>query len=393
MTGADALTAAMAALVVGLAAMACLQVLARREPAAAGRWLLTLLGAAAVCAGGDVIRHLGAISLLRWSEPFSNAALLLPGPAAWLYVRELSRRAALRRRTIAWHLLPAVLVFLLSLASALLEPTPVTPDRRSADELISLLPVALQMLAYGIALVVGIGRLQSAIRARFSDISRRTLRWVLLVWLLYMGTLLLWVFTWQWPVALSNLATNALLAMVVLVLGLYGFGQASVAGDEDVADEAVVDPEPEAGPVPADGPRYDRARLTPEQVQDIDRRLDQVMTEDRAYLESDLTLGVLAARIGVTSHQLSQFLSLHRRQSFYDYVNGWRVEAVKATLRRPGSEGRSLLEIALECGFGSKSTFNAAFKRLTGSSPGAWRTRPTPSDETGPMGTGDRPRG
>ena len=59
--------------------------------------------------------------------------------------------------------------------------------------------------------------------------------------------------------------------------------------------------------------------------------------------------------------------------SFYDYVNGLRVEAVKATLARPQSNGRSVLDIALECGFGSKSTFNAAFRKATGMAPSAYR--------------------
>ena len=50
-----------------------------------------------------------------------------------------------------------------------------------------------------------------------------------------------------------------------------------------------------------------------------------------------------------------------------------RIDAVKATLARPQSARRSLLEIALECGFGSKSTFNAVFKKSTGLSPTAYR--------------------
>lgn len=96
------------------------------------------------------------------------------------------------------------------------------------------------------------------------------------------------------------------------------------------------------------------------------QRLERCVTVDKPYLECDLTLGELAEAIGVTSHQLSQVLSTQLGLSFFEYVNGLRVEAVKATLSRPQSAGRPLLEIALECGFGSKSAFNAAFKRATG---------------------------
>jgi AraC-like DNA-binding protein len=116
------------------------------------------------------------------------------------------------------------------------------------------------------------------------------------------------------------------------------------------------------------------------------------MHDDKAYLECDLTLAELAARVGASAHELSQYLSVHEQKSFYDYVNQRRVDAVKATLLRPASSRRPLIEIALECGFGSKSTFNAAFKRFTGLSPTdfrrglpgtAARTAPAPSRPTG----------
>ena len=118
---------------------------------------------------------------------------------------------------------------------------------------------------------------------------------------------------------------------------------------------------------------YQKAALTPAQVLAIEAGLRQAMECDKRYLESDLTLAQLAQALAVSPHQLSQFLSQHLRLSFYDYVNGLRIDAVKATLARPQSARRSLLEIALECGFGSKSTFNAVFKKSTGLSPTAYR--------------------
>jgi AraC-like DNA-binding protein len=97
------------------------------------------------------------------------------------------------------------------------------------------------------------------------------------------------------------------------------------------------------------------------------------MADDKPYLESDLALPDLASRVGATPHQLSQVLSVHVGLSFFEYVNGLRVAAVRATLARPQSVGRPLLEVALECGFGSKTAFNDAFRRATGMSPSAYR--------------------
>ena len=137
------------------------------------------------------------------------------------------------------------------------------------------------------------------------------------------------------------------------------------------ATESVLQPSPVPGEAPA--APYRKAVLTPAQVLAMEEGLRQAMECDKLYLESDLTLAQLAQALAVSPHRLSQFLSQYLGLSFYDYVNGLRIDAVKATLARPQSARRSLLEIALECGFGSKSTFNAVFKKSTGLSPTAYR--------------------
>jgi AraC-like DNA-binding protein len=60
--------------------------------------------------------------------------------------------------------------------------------------------------------------------------------------------------------------------------------------------------------------------------------------------------------------------------NFFDYVNGLRVAEVQRSLQADASSGQSLLEVAFAAGFNSKSTFNAAFRKLTGSAPSAWRS-------------------
>lgn len=362
----DAWALATAAFVIGLAAMAALQVVMHRAPGAARMWLLLLICASALSSLGDLTLHLHADSLRRWLEPFATSALTLLGPAVWLYVQGLTQpestaRGALRR---SWaHVLPAVLVLMLLLAGAATGPVEPGAERRSLGDVFALLPIAAQLAIYGIALARHLRRLQARVEQQYSNLSRRTLRWVWGVMLLYALVLAAWIVTWTWPIALSDLLTNALMAVVVAWLALFGLEQGEIplaAGD------------PESEP-PEVQPRYRKARLGEEQVEDLRQRLHILMQDDKPHLESDLTLGQLATRAGVTAHQLSQYLSLHENRSFYEYINDWRVAAVKATLARPQAARRPLLEIALECGFGSKSTFNAVFKRATGMSPTEYR--------------------
>jgi AraC-like DNA-binding protein len=66
---------------------------------------------------------------------------------------------------------------------------------------------------------------------------------------------------------------------------------------------------------------------------------------------------------------LSQIINEYYQQNFFDFVNSYRIEAVKSKLQKPDYDAYSLLAIAYECGFGSKSSFNRIFKNITGQTP------------------------
>lgn len=410
LTSQDAAAAAAAALMLGVAAMAALLVGHSQQPQRRGDvWLLVLVLACALSGLGDLALHLHTPALRRWLDAPATAALLLPGPALWLYataiLRPTSTPPAGAWRTALPHLLPFALA-MATLGGDVPEPASAAgaalQTHRSTAELWGLVPIALQMLGYGLALSRRLSRWHHQLRQHYSDLSRRSLRWLWLLFGLFTAVLAAWVLTWPLPVAWSNVATNLLMAAVLALVGLRGPRQVPAAASALAADDARAvaqapprDSMDRAGPGVGDaGPPlsgvahpaaaaestpqpppvpYQKAALTPAQVLAIEAGLRQAMECDKRYLESDLTLAQLAQALAVSPHQLSQFLSQHLGLSFYDYVNGLRIDAVKATLARPQSARRSLLEIALECGFGSKSTFNAVFKKSTGLSPTAYR--------------------
>lgn len=90
------------------------------------------------------------------------------------------------------------------------------------------------------------------------------------------------------------------------------------------------------------------------------------------YREPALTIGQLARRSGYPEYLVSAVINRRCGGTFWDYVNRLRVEAVRERLC-DGADTRTLLDIAYDCGFTSKSTFNAAFKRQVGDTPSAYR--------------------
>jgi len=104
------------------------------------------------------------------------------------------------------------------------------------------------------------------------------------------------------------------------------------------------------------------------------QRLLALMEIERPYRDPELTLAVLATRMGVTRRQLSQVLNQGMGTGFPDFVNRYRVEDAKLLLGQHRHRHTAVLEIAFDVGFASKSTFNAAFKKHTGTTPREFRT-------------------
>lgn len=97
------------------------------------------------------------------------------------------------------------------------------------------------------------------------------------------------------------------------------------------------------------------------------------------HFDEDLTLGELARRLGTNASTLSAALNAREGMNFTRFINGLRVEAVCERLLETDGATPNLLDLALDCGFGSKATFNRAFKRHTGLSPREWMQRSGPS--------------
>ena len=98
-----------------------------------------------------------------------------------------------------------------------------------------------------------------------------------------------------------------------------------------------------------------------------------LMEEERLFENVDLTLENLAGRLDISGGYLSQIIKEKEQQSFFHFVNHYRVEAVKAKLLDRAYQKYSIMGIATDSGFSSKSTFNAVFKKFTGQTPSAYR--------------------
>ena len=99
----------------------------------------------------------------------------------------------------------------------------------------------------------------------------------------------------------------------------------------------------------------------------------QYMNSQHAYLQSDLSLQRLSEAVGISTHHLSEVLNQEEGQNFYNFVNGLRIDYVCERLKL--DDNIKLLDLGLNAGFSSKSTFNSVFKKYTGMTPSQFRQR------------------
>lgn len=113
--------------------------------------------------------------------------------------------------------------------------------------------------------------------------------------------------------------------------------------------------------------------VTDEKSKQVADQLLEYMASKKPYLREELSLSELATLSGLSTHQLSQLINQTLNSSFYKFVNGYRINEVTRKLKDPAFDHYSILGIAFDSGFNSKSTFNKIFKEETGLTPSQYK--------------------
>jgi len=119
--------------------------------------------------------------------------------------------------------------------------------------------------------------------------------------------------------------------------------------------------------------KYSTSSIDAERMDKASETLRALMEEEKVFLDPDLTLQKLAQRLNIHYNHLSRIINEKYGESFNSYINRHRIEEAKKRLSDPAFADKSILDIMLETGFYSKSTFNTAFRKFTGKSPSDYR--------------------
>jgi AraC-like DNA-binding protein len=116
-----------------------------------------------------------------------------------------------------------------------------------------------------------------------------------------------------------------------------------------------------------------RKILNDEELVALTSKLHALMKEKQLYLDNDINLASLSEAMDITPHQLSYIINNGFHQNFFQFVNTYRIDKAKSLLLDKSLRKMTILGIAYESGFNSKTAFNTTFKKFTNQTPSEFK--------------------
>ncbi|BCE00073.1 AraC family transcriptional regulator [Marinicellulosiphila megalodicopiae] len=114
--------------------------------------------------------------------------------------------------------------------------------------------------------------------------------------------------------------------------------------------------------------------LSCEAVTEIKHKLDNLITEHQPHLDQDISLEKLAALLGISRTQMSEYFNVHQETTFYQFLNELRFQESLKLLTKD-FKANSIADIAYQAGFNNRNTFYKVFKTNLGMTPSEYRKR------------------
>lgn len=160
----------------------------------------------------------------------------------------------------------------------------------------------------------------------------------------------------------SDYITAIFVVVLIVHLGYYGVNQSKILLPDFLIKNK-----------PATNKINQLSNTSKDEIEMMKAKIVTVLKEQKPYLDEDLTLRKLAELIPTTDKKLSTILNQHMGTTFYDIVNSYRLEEVKQKIASEDSQQYSIIGLAFECGFKSKTSFYRIFKQETGRSPSEYK--------------------
>jgi AraC-like DNA-binding protein len=297
-----------------------------------------------------------------FGKPLLSSSFLLFNPACYLYISSLTNKKYKLRWIQLLHLIPFLFfeIGAYVIKETISLSTFFHSDTTLGFRLAFAVATIISWLVYNALSLKQVIRHRRNLVNEFSTIeSAISLGWLLFVIVFYImycvvafiiGATVVFQGT---NLLLPHIFNYAALLFMIYALGFYGLWQKPIF-TENTQEETSA--------------RYKSSVLSARKKKDIMNKIFGYFENEKPYLKSELNMDLLSSALNVPKYQLTEVLNTSIGKNFFQFVNGYRVEAVKAMLTDEKTL-YSIEAIGYECGFSSKSSFFTVFKNLTGQTP------------------------
>ncbi len=310
---------------------------------------------------------------------FSDSTDVLIGPLLLVYVKGIIGSAKNSvRDNIIHFVFPIVYVIGISFPAL----AGMINETYEMDYIKRMQPILLFTIVYSylycIVTYLKLMRFRKLVKFNYSNLENKDLNWVrymllasIIILTIDISTSIYESFFGDMGFEIGFISVIPIVFMVVY-LGYYGIMQSKVLLPDFLYDtlENKNSKKKEINKVSIKKYNYDSIEM-----KNLSIALNDLMASEKPFLNENLTLSALSHILEVPDKKLSTLLNQNMGFSFYDYVNNLRIEEVKIKMISPEAKKYTLLAIAFDCGFKSKSSFNRIFKSSTQLSPSDYRKR------------------
>ncbi|NIF05511.1 AraC family transcriptional regulator [Chryseobacterium sp. Tr-659] len=287
------------------------------------------------------------------------------GPMLYFYVLCVTGRNP-GKKTWLLHLVPVFIVFLILLKFLLLlSPWDrLTIYQNGANEYKLLSNILKYLMIFSGVLYIGLSffameKYKKGLSDQYSNTEKMNMNWL---YCLIIGIAFIWIAV----IIRNDILIFSIVVLFIIVAAYFGISRVGILNQPvteiDISEEKIVNDDTEVI-------KYEKTFAGEERLRNIFQKLTFRMKQDQLYKDPELNLNHVAGLLDVHPNILSQTINFVENKNFYDYVNRMRVEEFKRIALLPENEKFTILSLAFESGFNSKTSFNRNFKKYMNCSP------------------------
>lgn len=319
------------------------------------------------------LNNLGLLFVITFN--FADTATLLIGPLLLIYVKSLfSTKENLFKTHRIHFLIPILYFFLISIPILLILVFEISTVqiKDAVDSKINYIffTADLFLLVYLILSFRTLSSYLNITKSAFSNLKNKDLKWVKNMLIgatfLIIIDLIGFIYDFTYPDSDINVGFITIIFLVLFLyyLGYYGVKQSNVLVPHFLLQE-----------LESKTTKKSNLSINEDKLVNYIKNIKSVIQKKQLYLNENLTLNMLAREVDLKEKKMSAIINQKMNTTFYDLINSYRIEEFKKRVFLKEYENITLLGIAYDCGFKSKSTFNRLFKLYTKMSPSEYKKR------------------